>query len=387
MEDTEMRIPSIQLTQHGQKLYLATLPSSVIVDEERVQVDYYNAKTKKGYQRRPTLSRARDFARYISKAHGISPTTILVSVRNTKGRFKAINGNDIMGYLDFPNDTVFWIVDGQHRAEGFRTLFTSGDESFDAEGFHVPVVIMNVDNDYDEAKQFIIVNKTQKGVKSDLAEHFVSLMFRREKSQDLANLPRETTREIEWRPRATDIIDILNTRISDKPKDDFFGNPWYGKIQEPNEPKGDTVVSRKSLGDSLKLVLNSDAFRDYTTEELATLLVRYWRALESIYPQAFAEPELYLIQRTSGVFVLHRIFPRAAGIAGRNEKRLTKEQFEEVLRNMGEEFTDSMFWSTNGVVGLTGTSQKGFGILAAKLGDALEAGNSETGSVGRPFAL
>lgn len=379
-----MQIPTIQFTQGSRKLFLAALPISLFdPDKNLVKVDHFDARTQSGYQRKPSSARAKDFARYIVKARGISPTAILLNVRESIGDFKPIHGT--FGILDLPEGTVLWVVDGQHRIEGFEEVITS-DRNASFSGFHVPVVIMSENSEYEEAKQFIIVNKTQKGVKADLAERFIAKMVRREGPQDLDNLPRATTRDIEWRPRATDLVDKLNNTNPEEPSDEFYGNPWAGKIQLPNEPKGSTVVSQKSFEDSLKPVLNSDSFRAYNTDELALLLVRYWKALNAVCPEAFQTPRDYVTQRTTGVFVLHRVLPRVITLAARNGARLTTERLREIVQKMGEGATD-LFWSTSGPAGQMGSSQKAIGILSTRLIDFLEEGCSEEITHGKHFSL
>lgn len=377
-----MQLPALEIDQQGRKFWISSVPISFFAATDRVKVDQFNAQTATGYQRRPSSTRARDFARYLEKARGISPTAILLNVRGEIGEFRPVRGSS-MGMLELAEDTEFWIVDGQHRVEGFRELLSTGAGGAN---FDVPVVIMHEDSEYEEAKQFIIVNKTQKGVKPDLAERFIARMVRRERPQDLDGLPRETTREIEWRPRATDLVDMMNTKNSEDTNDEFFENPWFQKIQLPNDPKGTTVVSQKSFEDSLKQVLNSDTFQVYSNEELATLLVRYWRALRSLFPEAFDVPKSYVIQRTAGVFVLHRIMPRVTSIAARNGSRITQERLRDVLRNMGDASTE-MFWHVDGVAGQLGSGSKSIGILVTKLIDWLEEANSQTGEPGKAFLL
>lgn len=350
-----MQIPSIEFSQDSKKLFLCSLPVTLFESEKKVvAVDQFDANTQSGYQRKPSSARARDFARYITKARGISPTAVLLNIRGSIGSFKPIHGH--FGILELSEGTVLWVVDGQHRIEGFREAISSGAAN-SLTSFHVPAVLMNENSEYEEAKQFIIVNRTQKGVKSDLAERVIARVVKREMPQDLDNLPRATTRDREWRPRAIDIVDKLNSVNSDNPSDEFYDNPWADKIQLPNEPKGSTVVSQKSFEDSLKPVLNSDTFRGYSTDELALLLVMYWKALKSICTRAFLNPRDYVIQRTMGVFVLHRVFPLVVGLSARNGTRITTDRLREVLLKMGEVVTDS-FWSTSGDAGQMGPNQK-----------------------------
>jgi len=193
--------------------------------------------------------------------------------------------------------------------------------------------------EYEEAKQFIIINKTQKGVRPDLAERFISKLARKEGVQSLYNLPRATTRDIEWRPRATDIVDILDQKTSDNENDDFSTNPWFGKIQLPNEAKGGTIISQKAFEDSLKPILNNDSLRSYSAAEMAIILVRFWRALQNLIPNVFDSPKDYVLQKTTGVFVLHRILPRVISLAAGESNKISIQSLQSLFSSIGEPAT------------------------------------------------
>ncbi len=377
-----MKIHAIEIEQNGVKLWICTMQAKMFINNKNVKVDYYLANDDSGYQRKPTPTRYRDFARYIRNARGISPNSLLINIRGEIGNFEPIAQS--FGILSLPDNTEFWIVDGQHRIEGIRELIEQ-DASF--ADFPCPVVIMNASSEYEEAKQFMIINKTQKGVKSDLAERFIARMARREGTDKLMNMPRTTIKDIEWRPRATDVVDILNKTYSDNPSDDFFENPWYKKIQLPNEPRGTTMISQGSFEDTLKNLLDNPAFTGYGTRELSIILVRYWSAILDKCPNARIQPNRFVLQRTTGTAVLHRIMPRVVALATMNGTKLTKESIRKVLDNMSDGM-DEIFWSNDGTAGVIGTSQKAWAILTSKVLEALEEGNADTTEqLNKPYDL
>src|ERR1035437_405101 len=171
-----MQIVAMQFQQNGKTMYYAAIPVSLLLDDQKIRVDKYSAKTDSGYQRNPSSARARDFARYVGTARGISPSALLLNVRGELGTFNTIRGN--MGILNMPDEAVMYLVDGQHRTEGYREALSDPKYNMDQQ-FEVPAIIMHEDS-YEEAKQFIIINKTQKGVRPDLAERFISRMLRDE---------------------------------------------------------------------------------------------------------------------------------------------------------------------------------------------------------------
>ena len=176
-----MKIKAFEIEQNGRKLYLTTMKVEQLWDETRVKTDYWSPENTKGYQRKISPSRAKSFANYIRRAKGISPNTILISVRKNV-KFTIDDGN--YGTLEIPDSAILWLVDGQHRKEGF-SMAAQDDSSY--LNFPVPVMIMpskleNNDPDepiYEEAKQFVTINKTQKGVRSDLAERFLITLMQR----------------------------------------------------------------------------------------------------------------------------------------------------------------------------------------------------------------
>jgi len=363
-------------------MYVGTLPISALKGEQNVRADTWSRNNPDGYQRDPTVSRVNAFARYVSKGKGVAPLSVLLSLRFVP-KFNRVSGNH--GFLDIPDDAMLWIVDGQHRIAGFRQLAAQNPAYDD---FPLPVVLLPTAEDgedslqelnsrYEEAKQFVVINRTQKGVRADLGERFLAKLARRESPGTISELPRQITRGIEWIPKAIDIAEILNTSEG----------TWTGKIRLPNEPRGATIVSQKSFTDSIRPVVDNLTFWDYSAEELAEMLRRYWSALRELCPEAFKAPADYVIQRTTGVFVLHRVFPAVADVTAQVHGRLSREAFREVLGSMKIGMT-SDYWSTRGEAGMAGTGSKSFSLLAGRLHDALERIHAETRKgKGRPFEI
>ncbi len=378
-----MKVECFELRQNGRPMYVGIVRVGDLKDEARVRADMWARDNPDGYQREPTQSRVAAFGRYIAKGKGTAPNSILLSLR-FKPRFTQISGN--LGTLEIPDDETLWIVDGQHRVAGLRGLARENPAYDD---FPLTVVFMptllgggeaafeELNARYEEARQFVIINRTQKGVRSDLGERFLARAAEKEGPATIANLPSQITRGIDWIPKAIEVAEILNTSEG----------AWHGKVRMPNEPRGTTTVSQKSLTDSIRPVVDNRTFWDYSAGELAEMLNRYWGAIKDLCPQAFEDPEQYLIQRTTGVFVLHRIFPSVVNICGDRHGRLTQEAFGDVLGKMKVGMTDQ-FWSTSGDAGMAGISQKSFALLAGRLLDALERIQSDTSrGKGRPFEL
>lgn len=360
-----MKLEAMEVEQHGKKFYLTQIKAKDLVDAEKIQVDYWRKNNKEGYQRIATPSRARAFSSFIKNAKSVSPVSILLSVRGNVS-YKAEAGESF-GTVTIPTQTQLWVVDGQHRIEGLRILLEQEPAYQD---FEVPTIIFPLEDRYEEAKQFFIINRTQKGVKSDLAERFLSELAKREGPESLNDLPRIITRGMEWIPKATRIADILNAK----------GGCWKDKIRLPNETKKtapSSIISQKAFTDSLESLLNNPMYADYNEEETAEILSRYWEAIKELCPESFDAPSEYVVQRTMGVAVLNKLLTSVINFCLSSEgQRLTKEKFKEVLSKM-KEGMDSTYWHVDGTAGLAGTSKKSFSIITNKLRESLEKGNNE----------
>ncbi len=352
-----MKIKGSEVRQGKNRFFLGTMKVGDLIT--RGEVDKFIGGHPDGYQRNLSDSRARAFGRYIDGG-GISPASILLNIRDTS----AIE--EIDGYINLPDDVTIWIVDGQHRVGGMKLAVERDPANAELE---FPVIIMNEPTNYEEAKQFVIINKTQKGVRTDLAERFLMRAVQEEGREKLyetreSGALRGILKNIEWVRQAIEITDILN---GDKK------HPWYGQIQLPNAPKVGTVVSQKAFSDSLEPILKDTSFQGKQVQQIASALGNYWDAINELCIDALGNPKEHVIQKTTGVFVLHKIFPRVTELCrdDRGNKILTKENIKTVLKDMP--FMESEYWESNGTAGRRGTSRKAFASLVLEALEALES--------------
>jgi len=355
-----MRIPGSPFEQAGTRLYVGLVRAGDIA--ERVESgdwapDIYRLSNPEGYQRALSEARAKEFGRFVVRG-GVCPLSILLNFRD--GEVKQAQE----GLLDLPEGRAY-IVDGQHRAEGIRQAVTA--DSSVAE-YVVPVIVMNTADQYGEAKQFVIINRTQKGVRADLAERFLLQAVKREGRETLiaamdSGILRRVLRGAEWITKAVEIADIL---ASDSK------SPWYRAIRMPNEPRNGSVVAQKSFTDSLEPVLKDSYFQGKDARIIAAALRNYWAAIRDLCPQAFEEPREFVLQRTSGVKVLHKVFTRVSELCIDNHgnRVLTPDAIREVLAGLSQ--MDSTYWGNNGEAGRRGTGNKGVTLLAMEFLESLE---------------
>lgn len=321
--------------------------------------DIFRVTNPEGYQRALSEARAREFGRFVLQS-GVCPASILVNFREGKVTELA------NGELELPDGQAF-IVDGQHRAAGIRYAFENDSTIGD---YQVPLVIMNVPDRYEEARQFVIINRTQKGVRADLAERFLLEATKREGRTALvqqmeSGVLRRVLRGAEWITKAVEIADMLN---SDRQ------SVWYRRIRLPNEPRNGSVVAQKAFTDSLEPILKDVYFQGKEVRVIAAALRNYWNAIAELCPAAFEDPSQYVIQKTSGVGVLHKIFPRVSEMCadGRGNRVLTQDMIKSVLQGTPQ-MQDSGYWAGTGEAGRRGTGKSAVKFLAMEFLEALEA--------------
>lgn len=352
-----MKIKGCEVKQGKQSFFIGTMKVCDLI--ERAQVDKFIGGHPDGYQRNLSDARAKSFGRFIDGG-GISPSSILLNIRDTN------TVKEVDGYVELPDDVSIWIVDGQHRIGGMEFAVSRDPANSDLE---FPVIIMNESSNYEEAKQFVIINKTQKGVRTDLAERFLMRAVKEEGREKLFEMRASGAlsgilKNVEWVTKAIETADILN---SDKKR------PWYGKIQLPNAPKTGTCVSQGAFTQSLEPIFKDTSFQGKPVQQIASALGNYWDAINELCIDAMENPKEHVLQKTTGVAVLHKIFPRVTELC-RNEKGnkiLTKDNIQSVLKDMP--FMNSEYWGSNGTAGRRGTSKKSFASLTLEALEVLES--------------
>jgi DGQHR domain-containing protein len=338
-----MKVKAFRIRQRNTDLYIAVLPAIELLG--RAKVDVWSPVTSKGYQRDISPTRAMKAGRYLIEKEGIFPQSVVLNVREAVHfKVEQDTGSGQYGELEIPNDAVLWEVDGQHRLQGLSYAIERNPEF---SKYPVNITLLNLHDEFDEMKQFYIINTEMKGVRSDLAERLISEMVAREGEQHYKRLGK--SREL-FIARANKIVDQLNV---------MKGQPWFAAIQLPNEEKkSNHLIAQRSFVTSLKPVLR--VTEGVEAQIVAKMLVNYWQAIKKRYPKAFDRPQDYLIQRTLGVFVFHMLFPRIKALCGNNMN------VENIKRWLDKVEGDDEAWSKAGAYKPYG-GMKGFNYLAAEL--------------------
>ncbi len=367
MKNGTLRVPAIRFRQGDKVLYIANMTAGDLLKvmkldvwDPELDIDTLDQLKKQGYQRAPVKSHYSKVARYILRdKRALLPTAILLSSRGELTFDEADRGGaDGIGMLRLAEDEELFVVDGQHRLEGFRYVYLHHGAK-EALSTMLPVVIIENMEKVEEITQFYVINTTARRIRTDLAHRLLLQLSMQDKSVE--NEIKEGGKT--WRLRATRITDMLN---------EVEGSPWYHRIKPPNAPNtADTklmVATEASFSASLRPILTSElADRLVDDKELVGVISNFWAALSELMPTAFKDPKKHVVQKTPGLYTLHMVAPLVFDICGDD---LTKDAIKRVLTQAEDIFEDEFWQSVNGHAA-TANSMGAFRVLADDIKQAL----------------
>lgn len=338
-------------------IYAGTMSVKQLISSYKI--DVFDPKSNPtGYQRTLDEKRARKFATFLrdelkaGKAP-IIPTAILLSYR------KKITGTPTASGIDaiFPNGDLLYVVDGQHRTNGFRIAIEDYG-LHDVLNYEVPVVIFENADLKDEIRQFLTINNTIKKVKTDLARDLYNRLDR----DGSHTLPAEMTDEV----KAHNIARFVT--------ENKF-SPWKGKLSGPNEKSPVFWNTQMSFANSIKTLINNDSVKRMPADQFASELVKFWAAVEKLMPKTFTEAKSHLITKNNGFVALNRVFTRVYSHLkySKNNPAPSIEDYRKTLEEAGE-YMETEFWergNEDGAAGFGG-GYGGFTNLAEAICDELQ---------------
>jgi DGQHR domain-containing protein len=361
-----LKTPAIRFEQNGRIFYTAAIPAKKLVELSKVDAWESNQDVP-GYQRAPKESRKRAIGRYALKPDAIMPVGGLMNARPADGPGEATYGKVLhfdpsgpeglitAGTLTIPDSALpLYIVDMQHRLGGYEwAMLEEGGEHL--AGFPLVVTIADGLSKMEEVDQFDLINTTQKKVDTALARRLKTIQ-----AKDLDHRLAFDEQGKLWEAKGPVIADRLNR------------NPgvWKGRILPPNRTKAQQptmAVREASFVTSLKPILKTPYFVRQTEEHAAEMIARYWEAIRRVFPEAFVNPDGYVIQKTPGVFALHELAPEVFELA-RDKGELSVEGIHAIVQHLSEVDGGSGFWEADNEDGAAiYGSMKGFRLLASHL--------------------
>jgi DGQHR domain-containing protein len=297
---------------------------------------------RQGYQRAPVDKHYRRIGQFLIKEDDpLLPTSALLSAREDEYgilRFKPSTANSEFGYLEIPEGREIYIVDYQHRWRGLKYAI---EEKGAAKlgNFQIPVVIMANARRYEEIRQFYLINSKQRRIDTDLALALMQTMATSADESELINLAGPGKR---YRIRAT----RLTFRLAAMP-----AGCWAGRIQEPNMvPAPQQIASPKSFADSLRPILSSRCpLHSLSDDSLLQVIMNYWEGIKSLLPRSFKEPRNYAIQKTPGLFSMHRVGAQKVLLICQRQDDYSPKNVAAILSSATDYMKES-FWVTSGPI-------------------------------------
>lgn len=284
----ESAIQVTMTTSHRKKIPMVVGAIKAGMLTELYEVPRRDPRTKKGYQRDVSSTRVNRLIKDLKEKQVDLPTALLLNLRSYKPDIHLTRDN---GYAYFdPKGGKLHVVDGQHRVEALARLVQMDPDVWS--DFEIPFVCMLGADEREEMEQFYIVNSTAKSVRTDLA---LDLLKQRAESD-----PRVLSSLIAageaWKVTAQTIVEQLATTPL-----------WRNRVRFPGDEKSGTMVSTAGLVSSLKRLLATPYFGSISTENQIKILDAFWRGMRALLPDSFDDPSSYILQKTTGVMVLHGV--------------------------------------------------------------------------------
>lgn len=146
--------PALLITQNKHRFYFSTIPVDDLFPS--CFVSRRDEEPIKGFQRALNESRADDIATYLAAGSGSIPSNIVLSAQDVANFSYSYRTKSIL-FARLPS--AFLVIDGQHRLWGYQKCSIR---------HRVPVAIYEGLSRTEEAKLFIDINTTQRGVPAAL---------------------------------------------------------------------------------------------------------------------------------------------------------------------------------------------------------------------------
>lgn len=332
-----VRTTGAVVVQRGQIMFFGAMEAADLV--RQAKIDTFDPTSKCGYQRERVASRVRSASVYY-EAGGRFPNPILANIRESdfgkvrvdvsndkEGFAEAVeSGGDWIGagFIEFPEEVVLWVYDGQHRHGGVEDC-VSRVHGFGT--FPVPIAMTVGLSEDEEMTEFYEVNTNAKSVKTDLAWEL--LRKRAEADPDLARLLDEKGQD--WIIRGQQVVEALEAA----------DGPWRDNIQTPNQRKMKAdrlTIPQAQFVRSLKPVLDMPLLAKGDPTTIAQIVNAYWQGIAKVLPEPFeasSNPKNWVIQKGPGAISFNRVLPQVIEVLRARGKGLADvEAYAEVLQDV-----------------------------------------------------
>ena len=315
------------------EMYLCSITIGDLIDTHQIKVDLWKEEKigskDEGYQRSEDRPHVKKIIKSILSDGIDFPTSILLSYRKNGEKMPKFEYDEKKSIIEI-NEFPIYLVDGQHRTAGIREALKELEKTDKKiRNFEIGAVLLVGLDKYQEMEYFEIINTTSKKVKTELARE---LLFQRVKNMPGYDL--RANKDKSWVVRGLSIIHELNQREA---------SPWLNRVKMPNkiyDKSENAVAGEGQLLASLKVALESPNIRIKKLDETINIFDDYWKAVRDAFPDAFLRPKKHVIQKTTGFFPLHMIFPQIVAKLLEQRKELSKNNFKNILHQMFENISE-----------------------------------------------
>jgi DGQHR domain-containing protein len=360
-----MKVPVVTAYQNNYRLAVGFIQAKQLL--EFTAIEHYDPKKSptdedQGYQRPPERGRITPLGNYIVGQNGnlLMPTSIVLSARGS------LNYNAGDSTITLTKDNPLYTVDGQHRIEGFRYAYIE-KKVHEIGDFPIPFVAFESNDKVEEMNQFRTINGTAKQVRTDLVNMILTAVYSNEERSDVPI--KDQSRIV-----ISNVVDKLAKESS---------SPWLNKIILPGEVNvkdSNKIIRATSFITSLKPVyvwlkdVIMDVGHKSLEEEVAfmcDIVSNFWQALEEVVPEPFEQPQDYVLQKTPGIFSLHKLLKYLLGDMYKGRREFSKDVFVEFLSDY-RYITHAPYWAVESRQASVYGSMKGFEDLFREILESVE---------------
>ena len=355
-------LPSIELNQNGTIFYLTSIKAKQLDELEQagyLKVErYQHQEEEDAYQRIEDKKRTKDLAEFLTEDKDdkivarILPGSTIFNFPDKRD----LTFDDKTKTLIIKDNPKINIVDGQHRIIGLLNAYRNSNKKLN---FELPVTIISGFDKFQEAAQFLIINRKQKGVSTDLTLTVLHEV-QQNKTKDLVKRLRNILKVDAWKLDGTAIAMDLN---------DSNDNPWRNHILRPNEERSNLKkIGRKWI--PIRQAGFVDTLRYFCsaarTDEASRVdfLKRFWNGVSTIYPKAFDDDtgKNYILMSGNGVGVLHILATAFYNLDSAGIYKL-----DDSLSTLKNKYALKNWENDSEMVRTWGSSQKEFRVNAERL--------------------
>lgn len=261
---SQIKIPAFKIIQNNIEMLIFCC--SVRIIYERFDVSRRIEDKILGYQRSFSKSRIKEIKNYINQEQGVIPNSILVNL--DKDKYSYSEDNQLLTLNQ--TESLGLIIDGQHRVKG----------SYEANPDFALMVVATLNLSItQQARLFVTINKTQKGVPASLYLDLLPLL-----EGDIDNFDQEG---ISAERRATEIATRLN---------EDEDSPLYQLIRRTGDAGfgislNEFVNQMKEYVDPQKGKLANLGFeQQYKVFEI------YFRSLKAVFLEQWEDQKSYMLK-------------------------------------------------------------------------------------------